>query len=124
LKRLVCDLDGTLTLDEPDIPYPDKKPNQAVVERLVEYRAAGFEIVIFSARQMRTFDGNVGLINIHTLPVITAWLDTHGVPYDEILVGKPWCGYDGFYVDDRAVRPSEFATKSYEEIVELLALER
>ena len=124
MKRLICDLDGTLTEDAADIPYSEKKPNRAVVDRLVEYRDAGFEIVIFSARQMRTYGGNVGLINIHTLPVITAWLDAHGVPYDEILVGKPWCGHDGFYVDDRAVRPSEFASKTYEEIVDLLALER
>ena len=72
---------------------------------------------------MRTYEGNVGKINIHTLPVIIEWLHTHKVPYDEIIVGKPWCGEDGFYIDDRAVRPSEFANLSYFEITQLLEKE-
>ncbi len=72
---------------------------------------------------MRTYEGNIGKINIHTLPGILEWLDKHEVPYDEVVVGKPWCGFDGFYVDDKSIRPSEFATMSYEEIKLLLAKE-
>ncbi|MGL5471486.1 MAG: capsular biosynthesis protein, partial [Shewanella sp.] len=86
--------------------------------------ALGFSITISTARNMRTYDGNVGKINIHTLPIITEWLAKHQVPYDEILVGKPWCGKEGFYIDDRAVRPSEFATLSLYEINDLLEKER
>ncbi|EGR0135488.1 capsular biosynthesis protein, partial [Vibrio parahaemolyticus] len=37
-----------------------------------------------------------------------------------VLVGKPWCGHEGFYIDDRAIRPSEFARLNIEEIYELL----
>jgi capsule biosynthesis phosphatase len=59
-----------------------------------------------------------------TLPGIITWLQRHQVPFDEIHVGKPWCGFDGFYVDDRAVRPSEFLTLSLTEIHALLAKER
>jgi capsule biosynthesis phosphatase len=58
------------------------------------------------------------------LPIIIEWLDKHDIPYDEILVGKPWCGNEGFYVDDRAVRPSEFAAMSFKEVTELLAKEK
>ena len=57
---------------------------------------------------------------MNTLPVIIDWLDKHNVPYDEIYVGKPWCGFEGFYVDDKAIRPSEFVNLSYSEIMELL----
>ncbi|MDK9759434.1 capsular biosynthesis protein, partial [Vibrio sp. D173a] len=67
---------------------------------------------------------NVGKINIFTLPIITEWLDKDDVPYYEVLIGKPWCGKDGFYVDDRAIRPSEFSKKSKEEIDAILAKER
>ncbi len=116
MKRLVIDLDGTLTVDAPGVPYPDKPPNLPVIERLREYRAAGFEIVIATARNMRTHAGNIGRINALTLPVILAWLDRHQVPYDEVHVGKPWAGHEGFYVDDRAVRPREFLTKDPDEI--------
>ena len=35
-------------------------------------------------------------------------------------MGKPWCGFDGFYVDDKAVRPNEFKELSYEKIKELI----
>jgi capsule biosynthesis phosphatase len=54
------------------------------------------------------------------LPVIIEWLDRHKIPYDEIYVGKPWCGFDGFYVDDRAIRPDEFLSLDSEQIVALL----
>jgi capsule biosynthesis phosphatase len=83
----------------------------------------GFEICIYTARNMRTHDGNLGKINVYTLPAIIDWLNANDVPYDEIIVGKPWCGFDGFYVDDKAIRPSEFVSKSFEEIQELLAEE-
>ncbi|HFM3195463.1 TPA: capsular biosynthesis protein, partial [Escherichia coli] len=44
----------------------------------------------------------------------------NNIPYDEIIVGKPWCGTNGFYVDDKAIRPSEFISLSETEIAELL----
>jgi capsule biosynthesis phosphatase len=69
---------------------------------------------------MRTFSNSVGKINAVTLPIIIAWLERHEEPFDEIHVGKPWCGHDGFYVDDKAIRPSEFCDLSYETIQQLL----
>lgn len=121
-KRLVIDLDGTLTDEDPDTSYADKEPNMAVIERLIEYKAAGFEVIIHSARNMRTYQNSVGKINANTLPVIIEWLQRHGVPYDEIHVGKPWCGTEGFYVDDRAIRPSEFVRMTLEEVHNLLGV--
>lgn len=123
MKKLVVDLDGTITLADTN-DYENVAPNLAVIEQLKNYKAQGYTITISTARNMRTYEGNVELINIHTLPIITAWLDKHQVPYDEILVGKPWCGHDGFYIDDRAVRPSEFASLSVEEINTLLDKEK
>ncbi len=122
-RRLVMDLDGTLTLDEPGIPYPDKRPNLAVIARLRACKAEGFEIVIHTARNMRTHGGNIGLINLHTLPVVLDWLRRHGVPHDEVVMGKPWCGTEGFHVDDKAIRPSEFTTLDLAGIRALLARE-
>ena len=121
MKRLVFDLDGVLTIDDPDRSYADREPNLAVIEKLRDYRAQGFEIAIFTARNMRTFGGQVGKINANTLPTVIDWLRRHEVPFDEIHVGKPWCGDEGFYVDDRAVRPSEFVALSLEQIQALIA---
>lgn len=122
MKKLIVDLDGTITLgNNPN--YSEVSPNEDVVERLREYRNKGFSIVISTARNMRTYEGNVGEINIHTLPIILKWLDKHQVPYDEVLVGKPWCGFEGFYIDDKAIRPSEFVSMSHQEIMVLLEKE-
>jgi len=123
MKKLIVDLDGTIT-EANTSDYRAVKPCFEVVEKLQEYKNNGFTIIISTARNMRTFKGNIGEINIHTLPIIIEWLDKYCVPYDEILVGKPWCGYDGFYIDDRSIRPSEFSRLSYEEICELLEKEK
>jgi capsule biosynthesis phosphatase len=123
MKRLIVDLDGTLTLECPNTAYRDKLPNLPLISRLREMKLQGFEIVIATARNMRTYEANIGLINAHTLPVIIEWLNKHQVPYDEIYVGKPWCGHDGFYIDDKAVRPSEFVSNTYPQILEILKAE-
>lgn len=123
MKRLVFDLDGTLTHDDASVDYAERRPNLAMVEKLRTYRDQGFEIVICSARNMRTYAGDLGKINAHTLPVILDWLIRHAIPYDEVHVGKPWCGTEGFYVDDKAVRPSEFLAMTHDEIHALLARE-
>jgi len=120
MKKLIVDLDGTITKGDTS-DYQNVSPNLDVIDKLHFYKSLGYEIIIQTARNMRTYEGNVGKINIHTLPIITEWLDRHEVPYDEIHVGKPWCGFEGFYVDDRAVRPSEFTTMTPEEIEELIA---
>ena len=120
MKRLVLDLDNTLTI-ESKLPYSEKLPNNAVVEQCREYKSLGFEIVIFTARNMRTYNANQGKIAAHTLPVIIDWLRKNNIPYDEIFIGKPWCGEDGFYVDDKAIRPDEFVALDYSDILDLVS---
>lgn len=123
MKKLIVDLDGTITKADTN-DYINVSPNLEVIKQLRYYKELGYSITIHTARNMRTYKGNVGKINIFTLPIITAWLEKHQVPFDEILVGKPWCGHDGFYIDDRAIRPSEFSALSINEIEELLAKEK
>ncbi|MEC6815528.1 HAD hydrolase family protein [Photobacterium toruni] len=123
MKKLIVDLDGTITLANTN-DYENVAPNLAVIAQLQHYHNQGFTITISTARNMRTYNGNVGQINIHTLPIITTWLKKHQVPYDEILVGKPWCGHEGFYIDDKAIRPSEFTSLSLDEINALLDKEK
>ncbi|PZW50512.1 capsule biosynthesis phosphatase [Humitalea rosea] len=120
MKRLVMDLDGTITHEGDGRGYADKLPNLEIIARMQAYRDMGFTIIIQTARNMRSFDNSIGRINAHTLPVIIEWLRRHDVPYDEIHVGKPWCGTEGFYVDDRAIRPAEFLGLDPGEIAALI----
>ncbi len=119
MKTIVMDLDNTISFTK-NGDYSAAEVDIEVVAKMREYKEMGFKIVIHSARNMRTYDGNLGLINANTLPVVMRWLDENDIPYDEILMGKPWCGIDGFYVDDKAVRPNEFKELSYEKIKELI----
>jgi capsule biosynthesis phosphatase len=119
MKNLVMDIDKTLTLGD-NKDYNLVSPNIDVINKVIEYKQNGFNIILFTARNMRTHESNVGKITAKTLPIIFQWLEKHNVPFDEIYVGKPWCGDDGFYVDDKTIRPDEFTSKSYEEIKKII----
>lgn len=123
MKKLVIDLDDTISKTiEGD--YENSLPIPLIIEKLKLYKKEGFEIIIYSSRNMRTHNGNIGKINVHTLPNILSWLKKNEVPFDEVYIGKPWCGFEGFYIDDKAIRPSEFVKYSYDEIKDLLKEEK
>lgn len=121
MKRLVFDLDETICFTR-NGDYKNSIPNESLIRKLKNYKDYGFEIVICTARNMRTYGGNVGQINANTLPVILDWLKKHHIPYDEIIIGKPWCGTEGFYIDDKAIRPNEFIDLSYNEIKKIVGI--
>lgn len=124
-KVLVLDVDGTLCpTKQPGQAYPDLIPDPRMLERLRWYREQGYYVVLQTSRQMRTHEGNVGRINATTLPELVEWLRAHDIPHDEIHVGKPWAGHDGFYVDDRAIRPAEFLALEPGQIAQRLADDR
>lgn len=121
---LVVDIDGTLCdIKTPNQSYAELAPKAAIIDKLREYQAKGYRILLFTSRNMKTYNNNLGLINKHTAPVLLEWLAKWDVPYDEILFGKPWPRNKGFYIDDRAVRPDEFLRMSEEEIQQLLGQE-
>ena len=119
MKKLIIDLDDTIctTINS---KYTKSLPNIPLIEKIKEYKDLGFTIVINTSRNMRSHEGNIGKINKLTLPIIIKWLDKYNVIYDEIHVGKPWCGTEGFYIDDKSIRPSEFVELTYDEIINVL----
>lgn len=105
----VLDIDGTLCpVKGKDEKYEDLVPFPEMVEKLKYYSENGARIVLYTSRNMNSYHGNIGLINKHTAAVLSNWLEKWEIPYDEIVYGKVWPGYKGFYVDDRTVRPDEF----------------
>lgn len=120
-KCIVMDVDGTLCeIKKKDQSYEDVAPIAPVVERLRAYKEMGFHVILATARNMNTYSGNVGLITANTAKTLMAWLDEHDVPYDELYVGKPWGGKGGFYVDDKAIRPDEFLSLDYDQVLDLV----
>ncbi|WP_239494756.1 capsular biosynthesis protein [Roseovarius amoyensis] len=120
--RLVVDVDGTLAHDDAHLPYGDRLPRSDVIARVNELYSRGVQIVIYSARNMRTYESNLGLINLHTLPVLVSWLERHGVCYHEIYMGKPWCGTEGFYVRANGIRPDRFLALPLDAIEAMLVM--
>ncbi len=47
-------------------------------EKIRGYKANGYNIIIFSNRE-------------------------NNIPHDEVIAGKPWCDFEGFYIDNRSI---------------------
>lgn len=119
-KKIIIDIDNTLTVNNSSSNYKTKLPRLDVIQKVSEYRKLGYEIILYSARNMKTYGGDLSKINKNTLPILIEWLDEHNVEYDGLIVGKPWCGEGGFYVDDRSVRPDEFVLLTEAQILDKL----
>lgn len=121
VNTIYVDLDGTLCpVKREGERYEDLSVYTEVAERLARARQEGLRVVVFTARNMRTFGGDISKINVETAPRILEWLRRHDVPFDGLVVGKPWPGPRGFYVDDRTVRPDEFVQMPTDKILDLL----
>ncbi len=117
---LVFDIDGTLCpVKSKNEKYEDLIPYCNIVEKIRYYKGEGAKIVLFTSRNMNSYNGNLGLIHKNTAPILMDWLEKWEIPFDEILYGKPWPGHKGFYIDDRTVRPDEFLRYSAEELEEI-----
>ena len=113
----VFDIDGTLCpIKGKDEKYEDLVPYPEMLDKLKEYKNSGARIILYTSRNMNSYNGNMGLINKYTAATLNKWLEKWQIPYDEIVFGKVWPGHKGFYVDDRTVRPDEFLKLSVEEM--------
>jgi capsule biosynthesis phosphatase len=113
----IFDIDGTLCpIKKKDEEYADLVPYGDMVEKIRYYKDKGAKIILYTSRNMNSYEGNIGLINKNTAPVLMGWLEKWDIPYDEIVYGKLWPGHKGFYVDDRTVRPDEFLNAPVEEL--------
>ena len=113
----VFDIDGTLCpIKKKEERYEDLVPYKNMADKLRYYKKNGAKIVLFTSRNMNSYNGNIGIINKKTAKILLEWLDKWDIPYDEIIYGKPWPGHKGFYVDDRTVRPDEFLSCTVNEL--------
>lgn len=121
----IFDIDGTICpIKTKEEKYEELKPYEKVIEKIRKYKSEGAKIILFTSRNMNSYQGNIGLINKNTAKILLEWLEKWDIPYDEIIYGKPWPGHNGFYVDDRAIRPDEFLEKDVKEWKELCSKTR
>lgn len=108
-QKIIIDLDNTITINDTTKSYQDKPVNEKVVSTLKNINDQ--EIVIFTARNMKTHKGDLKKILKLTKPVAEEWLKKHNISYNEIIFGKPWCKENGHYVDDKNLSIEEFIFK-------------
>lgn len=125
MKSIIVDIDGTLCpIKKANENYRDLIPYKKMIEKLKEYKEKGFKLVLFTSRNMNTYNCNLDLINKITKPELELWLKEWNIPFDEIVCGKQWPGKEGFYIDDRSIRPKEFLEHDILELNEICNKDR
>ncbi len=117
MNTIVFDVDGTICpIKKDNEDYGDLLPNADMINKIRELKQDGYRIVFFTARNMRTYNGDIDKILKYTKPVLEAWLQKWEIPYDELIFGKPYPGKEGFYVDDKTLRPNELLSMNKDDI--------
>jgi phosphoglycolate phosphatase-like HAD superfamily hydrolase len=88
-KTIMVDLDGVLCTEEMFLERPLAQPIAGAAAALRRLRAAGYVVVIYTARGWGEYR------------VAKQWLDDHGFEYDGLHMGKPVADV---WIDDRAIR--------------------
>ena len=109
--KLIVDLDNTITIDSSSLDYATKKLNAEVALAIKNASKLEIETTIFSSRNMKTFNGDLEKIESVTRPIAENWLQEKQIKYSELILGKPWCGKEGWYVDDKNLNIEEFVFK-------------
>lgn len=101
--RICFDLDNTL-VTYPTIAgdYSTVKPIDCNLSLLRKLKNEGHEIIIYTARRMKTHNGNVGKVIKDIASVTIDTLEKLNIDYDELIFGKPIAD---IYIDDRAINP-------------------
>ncbi len=110
-STLVVDIDKTICESPPDKDYSRCKPIETFCSKLREENNKGTYIILYTSRNVRTFNGNIGLINKYTSAVLIKWLKINNIPYDEIYFNKPWGFGDLKYIDDKFLSIEDFESK-------------
>ena len=102
-RRICFDLDNTL-VSYPEVAgdYTTVKPIWRVIKFAQFLQKAGNEIIIYSARRMKTHSGNVGKIVADVGKITLDTIEKFSIPCDELYFGKPFAHH---YVDDLGVVP-------------------
>ena len=110
-RTLVVDIDKTICDSPLENDYSKCKPIKNFCLKLREENKKGTYIILYTSRNVRTFKGNIGLINKYTSVILIEWLKNNDIPYDEIYFNKPWGFGDLNYIDDKFLSIEDFKLK-------------
>lgn len=100
--RICIDLDGVISkLKQVNEDYSNLEPVDDAIQTLKKLKQDGHYLIIYTARHMKTCNGNVGLVNAKIAKKTLDWLERHNIEFDEIHFNKPFAD---LYIDDNAIR--------------------
>lgn len=100
--QLIIDMDGTICTEEKTYSRSMASPLPGAVEKINKLFEEGHTIIIYTARTWMEFE------------MTTHWLQTHGVKYHQLMMGKP---IGDMWIDDRANKFTDWET-SYQQVQE------
>jgi capsule biosynthesis phosphatase len=117
IHTFIIDIDDTILTtplkEDGKYDYDNSQPIPITIERIRSLKSEGHSIILFTARGMKTFNGDVKKIKKEHEDRLLNWLKVNDCPYDSIIFGKPW-GPNPVYVDNRNLSLHAFATSAPE----------
>ena len=92
------DLDNVICKTNNKNEYKKSIPSKKAINKINELYKK-YNIIIFTARGMGRFNGNLNKVKINLLPLTKKQLKLWGVKYNKLIMGK--LSYD-FIVDDKS----------------------
>ena len=115
IHTFIIDVDDTILTtplnEDGQYEYDKSTLISPSVERIRSLKEEGHTIILFTARGMRTFNGDVKKIKKEHQERLITWLSDNEVPYDSLVFGKPW-GDNPIYVDNRNLSLHSFVTSN------------
>ena len=91
-KVLVLDIDGTITIESSYLgDYSGVKVNQKFLDKIIELKRNGFWIILYTSRNMQTYEGNVGMILANTAPILIKWLNENNISFYTFFIMPKLC---------------------------------
>jgi len=115
LKTIAFDLDDVICYRPKGHEHlgPNKydycEPDQSVIDLVNSLYEEGNKIVIYTARGMSQYNGNVALIYSELYSKTIQQLNDWGLKYDQLVMGK--IHYD-VLIDDKALNSSDLTTQN------------
>ena len=99
--RICFDLDNTLvTFPKITGDYNTVEPIIKNIEYMKYLKSFGHTIIIYTARRMKSHDGNIGKVMTDIGKITFDTLEKFSIPFDEIYFGKPQADV---YIDDLGI---------------------
>ena len=100
LKIICFDIDNVICKTDNTKNYSKSVPIKKNIKVINEAYNNGFNIILYTARYMGRYNGNVSKVKKHIKPFTLKQLKKWGVKYHKIYFGKP--SFD-LFIDDKSL---------------------